>query len=372
MTNDAATLQGLYPGLIVTSSTNWFETVYVTTLVPYFTNTPYDPAYTPPRLAFATIRTLQVQQKFKHTFDNLRVIVYTNGAWSAISVSDLSSFMGYGVETLEEVAALVSSTPTRQHTDSLLRPTLPGGPMPRTRWLVNFSSWSTNVCDVVLIAPQLTITNQYTNLSYAISTNYAVSNATVVTNITETYTASIYSYSTNHVFAALPITCLQSNLALSGGIEKMSFVRRDFDSLLGRFFTPITNNYTLMTMTNNTLRPMRVIRPVTQPDFLFTAVDSPLTPGPAAPGLSVYSRNVNFSTNGTSFYPGLAGPGTIETPSTITFNKGTPVWFNYSGLNAYDPERAEASSFLFWYLGFLRWHHQPSRCLSERRKSCQR
>ena len=44
LTNDAATLQALYPGLIVTSSTNWFETVYVTTLVPYFTNSPYKPA----------------------------------------------------------------------------------------------------------------------------------------------------------------------------------------------------------------------------------------------------------------------------------------------------------------------------------------
>ena len=61
LTNDAATLQGLYPGLIVTSSTNWFETVYVTTLVPYFTNSPYDPAYTAPRLNFTTTRTLQVQ-----------------------------------------------------------------------------------------------------------------------------------------------------------------------------------------------------------------------------------------------------------------------------------------------------------------------
>ena len=211
---------------------------------------------------------------------------------------------------------------------------------------------SSNVCDVVLIAPQLTFTNSYSNLLASITTTYTVSNATTVTNVTESYTASLFNYSTSHVFATLPIICLQSNVASGWRHREMiSFVRRDFDSLLGRFFTPITNNYTMMTMTNSTLRPMRVIRPVTQPDFLFTAVDSPLNGGPANDVLSAYSRNVSFSTNGTGLYPGLGGPGTIETPTTITFNKGAPVWFNYSGLGAYDPNEAEANSILFWYWG---------------------
>ena len=168
----------------------------------------------------------------------------------------------------------------------------------------------------------------------SISTTYTISNATTVTNVTESYTASIINYSTSHVFAALPITCLQSNVALAGGIEKISFVRRDFDSLLGRFFTPITNNYTLTTMTNNTVRPMRVIRPVTQPDFLFTAVDAPLTPGPADARLEFLCAQRKLQHQWHWFLPGIGRPGTIETPTTITFNKGAPVWFNYSGLGA--------------------------------------
>jgi hypothetical protein len=354
LTNDAATVQGQFPGLTVVSSTNWFETSYVDLLVPAFTNYPYDPVGTAPHLILTTVRTLQVQQKFKHTFDNLKVVVYTNGVWTAMPVSDLSTLNGYGIETFEQVSGLASGSPYSPATGFAVTTNVT-----RQSWSTNevvgeFLLLPTNSCDVVLLAPQLTFTNIYSNLVASITSTFTATNANTgtSTNITETYTASLFTYSTNHAFSALPITCLQSNVALIGGIEKVSFVRRDFDSLLGRFFTPITNNYTLTTMTNNTIRPMRVIRPVTLPDFLFTAVDAPLTPGPSGTGLNIYSRNVSFGTNALGqYYPGLAGPGTIETPTTVTFNKGVPVWFNYSGLDAYDPDRAEASSILFFYWG---------------------
>src|SRR5882724_11247429 len=98
-------------------------------------------------------------------------------------------------------------------------------------------------------------------------------------------------------------------------MEKVSFVRRDFDSLLGRFFNPVTNIYHLTEITNNRAVVRTFQRVVTQPDVLFTAQD--LTPGPGGPfGINVLSR--------TSFDPphtdvanvgtGLAGPGTIQSP----------------------------------------------------------
>ncbi len=352
LTNDAVTLAGLYPGLIVTSSTNWFETIYVTNVFPYFTNSPYAPAYTAPQLVFTTTRSLQIVQKYKHTFDNLRVVVYTNGNWTALPVSDLYAFMGHGVQTLEQVSALAVNSPYSPAYGFAVTTNVTSRSYSTNQVVGEYLILSSNFCDVVLIAPQLTFVNQYTNLLVSTNITVTVSNAAGATNLNESYTASIIDYSTNHAFAALPILCLSSNIALTGGIEKMSFVRRDFDSLLGRFFEPITNNYTLMTMTNSTLRPMRVIRPVTQPDFLFTAVDAPLTPGPAAPGFSIYSRNVNFGTNGLGqYYTGLAGPGTIDPSTVITFNKGAPIWFNYSGLGAYNPNTAEANSILFWYWG---------------------
>jgi hypothetical protein len=39
-----------------------------------------------------------------------------------------------------------------------------------------------------------------------------------------------------------------------------------------------------------------------------------------------FSRNVTFDQ--ANAYPGLAGPGTITTPTTISFNKSGPVYYN--------------------------------------------
>jgi hypothetical protein len=66
-------------------------------------------------------------------------------------------------------------------------------------------------------------------------------------------------------------------------------------------------------------------RVVTTPDFVFAAAD--LAAGPAA-GLTVpwYRRNLNF--NQANIYPGLAGPGTIDPFTTITFDKVGPVYLN--------------------------------------------
>ena len=53
----------------------------------------------------------------------------------------------------------------------------------------------------------------------------------------------------------------------------------------------------------------------------------PSNPGPAArPIWSDLARNVNF--NSANAYPGLAGPGTIETPTSFIFNKVGPIFFN--------------------------------------------
>jgi hypothetical protein len=357
LTNDGPTLQALYPGLTVVSTTNWFETVIVTNLVATFTNSPIDPVGTAPRLVLTPVRTVQVQQKFKHTFDNLHVVVYTNGVWTTTPVTDLDTFLGHSIVTLEQISALASESPYSPVLGVVVTTNVTQRSISTNAVVGEFLLLPTNACDVVIIAPQLTFVTQDTNVLVSVLTNSSVtiSNSTTTNNVivTQFFQASVITYATNHAFSALPISCVSSNIALTGGIEKISFVRRDFDSLLGRFFTPITNTYTLTTMTNNTVRPMRVIRPVTQPDFLFTAVDAPLNPGPNADpgGFSVYSRNLNFGTNVTgTFYPGQAGPGTIETPTVVTFNKGAPVWFNISR-SAYFPEAAETNAIVFWFWG---------------------
>jgi hypothetical protein len=193
-----------------------------------------------------------------------------------------------------------------------------------------------NACDIALLAPQSTFLTAFTNILVS------ATNVVNQTNTTE-FTQQIVTLPRTTRLFALPITCQTGVVASIQGIEKVTFIRRDFDSLLGGFFTPLTNSYTLNTITNSTLRPMRVQRVVTFPDILFGASDQASGPE-VIPAVSVYGRNVPFSTNAATaiFYPLLAGPGTIDPGSVVNFNKVGPIFFN-SSPNAYSLFDAEVT-----------------------------
>jgi hypothetical protein len=145
--------------------------------------------------------------------------------------------------------------------------------------------------------------------------------------------------STNHTLWVAPCefvggsTGTNSNTGKYEGIERIQFVRvadENIDPLTGNFVQPITNTYTMMVVPPNssqaTVQTFR--RVLTQPDILFSAAD--LLPGPAAINTDVrpYSRNVTFNVN--NILSQLAGPGTIDPPSKVTFNKVGPVIVNSS------------------------------------------
>src|SRR5690606_7667449 len=104
-----------------------------------------------------------------------------------------------------------------------------------------------------------------------------------------------------------PVECPTNSLALRQGVEMIRFERRDFDSLLNRFFYPITNEYVLNSITNNTLIPQTIQRVITVPDILMTAQDLATDPGDAVLGPGNLDRTLAFSTNTAN--NGLAGPG---------------------------------------------------------------
>jgi hypothetical protein len=114
-----------------------------------------------------------------------------------------------------------------------------------------------------------------------------------------------------------------TNVTLHQGIEKITFIKRDFDSLLGHFFYPITNYYTLTTVTNSALFRQQIQRVVTQPDILFSASDL-TAPFPYIPTVS--RSTPIYGTNGV--LPSVNGPGTIQGPLTIQFNKVGPIYLN--------------------------------------------
>lgn len=335
---------------IVSRASNYWVTVWATNTIPYFTNSPFDPAYSPPRLAFATNRIQVIESRFAHEFQNIHTVVFRNGQWVTIPITNINVYTNFVIDTLRTTTIGASRSPFTPAGSFTVTTNVVDKNFVTNHVAGEFFIMPTNACEVVILAPQLTFTNIFTNLIAYITNTFSVSNATTVTNISETYVEELIEYSTNHVFLALPVFCLQTNVVLAGGVEKLRFERRDFDSLLGRFFNPFTNTYTLNVITNNRVAPMRVQRPVTAPDFLFTAVDAPLSGGPGNEDFNVYSRNINFSTNGAAFYPGLAGPGTIETPTLITFNKSGEFYYNRSP-NAYLRNTAETNQFLLWVWG---------------------
>jgi hypothetical protein len=163
-------------------------------------------------------------------------------------------------------------------------------------------------------------------------------NVNIVTNslvgVTNTggqsFVQNLISYFTNYVFVVEPCTLVTNAADDYQGIGRIQFVRvRDdnYNYLTGLFIQPVTNQYTMVVITNGLPVTRAFQRVVTAPDFLFAAQD--LASGPnAIPLTSTFGRNINF--NQANIQTGLAGPGTIDPPTTVTYDKVGPVYNNTS------------------------------------------
>ena len=114
------------------------------------------------------------------------------------------------------------------------------------------------------------------------------------------------------------------NLALRPGVEKITFVRQDYDLLLGQAI-PITIDYTDTYIASGIVMHQQLERIIVQPDFLFCAADTgegnSWTPYYVRTATSNWWNSAGVS-GGTN-----AGPGVIQPPVRITFNKlGPAVW----------------------------------------------
>lgn len=331
LTNTDAALQALYPGLLLAApATNIFTVLRVTNLTAYFTNFPWDPALTFPHLVLATNVTLVPQTLFVHFYANLEVVTFTNGVWNAALVNDITGLIRPNFMTVQ--TASVTSPPygiagfstlvTNFSTRTILTNEVSG----------EFVLLPTNVCGLAIFYPLITNVVSSTNTIVATNAGGIINtNPIGATNVSgQSFSQNFITSATNHVFVSDQIICTSSNTALYQGVERLTFIRRDFDSLLGQLFYPVTNTYILNSITNNAIVPQTVQRIVTYPDFLFTAQD--LAGGPGAPPIPpMEARGINFNPNnrGTN----LAGPGTIEPaavgPSTIfVFNKVGPDFVN--------------------------------------------
>ncbi len=111
--------------------------------------------------------------------------------------------------------------------------------------------------------------------------------------------------------------------AVRFGVDKITFVRTDFDSLLGELFNPITNRWTEQVITNGVMRDQQMTRAVLTPDFVFSGAD--LLAAATARGVTWTNNPV---LNGTV----TAGPGVIVPGgSSIIYNTTGPILVNVSG-----------------------------------------
>jgi hypothetical protein len=110
--------------------------------------------------------------------------------------------------------------------------------------------------------------------------------------------------------------------AVRFGIDKVTFVRVDFDSMLGELFSPITNRWTEQIITNGVVRDQQLTRAVVLPDLVFSGAD--ITPFAIFRG-TLFTRNPVL--NGTV----TAGPGILSPNITLNYNTVGPQYINFNG-----------------------------------------
>ncbi len=302
-TNDLPTLQAAYPGLVINSYSNSLVWSSNATYSSYYTNLIGSPYGSPPTFVVVTNYTGYYQTYYYYQFGNLVTNHYYTNSVATLQTLKVSAPIGspYGTPVITNVTVKLTNQISG---DFFVLPSFQNG-----------------VCPLDII--------DGTHYNVLATTNLLTGGSTLVSNNTATVSnaVSLVTYFTNYSFAINPVTCTQTTPtpALYQGIGNIKFVRADYDSLLGQFWQPVTNYYTMVTVTNSKVGVQHLQRVVTQPDFTFSAED--LTAGPAATPINfVFARNLNFDT--ANVLPRLAGPGTITTPTTISFNKAGPVFFN--------------------------------------------
>jgi hypothetical protein len=299
LTNDPGTFRSLHPDIVITGTTNYITNFFNTNITTYTTNYPLAPVGTPPTTVSVTNVTPYAATAFAYAYGNLvtnhffpttpvtiQTVLQTNNPHAPVGTSITNTV----------------TTTTFANTPSGDYYLLPQG--------------SSNGCDLSILYTQTT--------NVVVTTNVLdlVSNSPASTNVLAQF--QLISF-TNYSLVYNLVQCPDGGVALRRGINKVTFVRRDFDSLLGQFFIPVTNAFSTREVQNNTEVGRSYRRIVQQPDFLVSAAD--LASGKFHPQ---YNRSRPIFVSATNAYPGLAGPGILQSSPRLmfTFDKGGDTLVN--------------------------------------------
>lgn len=304
-TNNPAALAAAYPGLQFTVLSNYFALVTVTNVVSYYTNQVGSPLNSP-TLIIKKVPTQQVVEYFTYRFDNIITNLYSTTTTATNQTITIGPNIG----------APLGSPAITNVSNKKVSLNLPSG---------EFYILPTNsACGVDIISTLVTFTNYTTNIITIATAGTNTTTTTTSTNSSANFYAQIQIIPfVGHVYVIHPVTCTQSNsvAGLYQGISNVKFVRADFDSLLGQLWQPVTNDYTMVLITNGKASTQYFRRIATTPDFLLTAAD-------LGGGRTTENVNFDFTLNAGN---GLAGPGVINPVTTITYSKTGPLYFNSFG-----------------------------------------
>lgn len=293
----------------ITNSVNGTLYVGTQTTMTGFTNHTYviEPGTCEPTLAYATNYTTNIVVQYNTTLANVVTNFYTNNTTETIIITNIGACSNGMAGTL-----CTNVPPPRQ----VILTNVPSG-----EYFIPPATW----CGYTILSTMQTTPTYTTNTVTAVI-------PAGINNIGQQYTVTTISVYTNHTFLVAPLNCVATptTVSLREGIENIKFVRANYDSLITQFFQPITNNYTMVAVSNSQPVLQYLQRVVTQPDIRFSTEDL-ITLNNAGINIFLYNRSINF--NQANILPGLAGPGTIDPPTTISFNRSLPVYDNITGLN---------------------------------------
>jgi len=156
---------------------------------------------------------------------------------------------------------------------------------------------------------------------------------------------------TNAFSGGAPWTPVGSNTVvtagLRAGIDRIVFREGKYDSIFGPFIT-VTNTYKDSYVVGGKKQSQTYQRVLVQPDIIFGAADL---------GNSILARTTTNSVNNAALNGDVivAGPGVLETPVFIVFNKVGPVYQN----NQFDFLDEQTASFDFVWGSFDGTTNEP-------------
>ncbi len=113
--------------------------------------------------------------------------------------------------------------------------------------------------------------------------------------------------------------------AMRPGVDKLTFMRRDYNNFTGQFFTPYTNQFADYFLYNNTIVTQQLERVITTPDILFTAGNS----GEGIVTNAFITRTGTTNWLNCAFPPGPTGPGIIRPNIRLTYSKPVETFITW-------------------------------------------